>query len=365
MFRDIVLQDTRPEEWPAIRERIRARFLGSLGAAPTQQSAAPTQQSAAPTRPLAAPDTAPTPHYEVADEYERYGLRHVKIRYRTVTEDDGLAVLVLPSGASESSPAHAVVVCHGTYGGKLGKNGPLSLEGPECGYAVELAQRGFVGVAPDNYEFGERVTRGRPMPEDEVNRRYIESMARFEKEHPEWSLDGRRIWDHQRLLDVLDGISYVRHGRYGVMGNSLGGRMAIFLAAVDERIAAAVPSCGISPNLTNVYRVLSGSPADRSSPRWIEHLRRTGGHMLYDYQDVIALCAPRPLLVIEPFNDAYNPYVEADFQCFVKGQRAYALLGRPECFCTLTHGDGHATLDDVREFAYSWFRRWLGAGGKA
>jgi hypothetical protein len=76
---------------------------------------------------------------------------------------------------------------------------------------------------------------------------------------------------------------------------------------------------------------------------------------------MIALCAPRPLLVLEPFNDNYNPYIDANFQCYVKGQRAYQLLGKPECFCTLTHGDGHDTTEHVRDFVYRWFERWLKA----
>jgi len=43
----------------------------------------------------------------------------------------------------------------------------------------------------------------------------------------------------------------------------------------------------------------------------------------------------------------------------VAGQLAYELLGKAECFCTMTHGDGHDTVADVRDFAYRWFERWL------
>jgi dienelactone hydrolase len=341
MFRDIVLQDTRAEEWPAIRQRISARVAASMGKPP---------------------DVDVAPDHEVVKEYERYGLRHQSIRYRVMPDEDGLAVIVLPEGIGKGRRAHAVVVCHGTYGGQLGKDGPLSMEGPERGYAIELARRGFVTVTPDNYEFGERLTRGEDMPTAEVTRRYVQSMVRFLEQHPEWSLDGRRLWDHQRLLDVLDGLPFIQPRAYGVMGHSLGGRTAAFLAALDERIAVAVPSCGMSPNLTNVYRVASGHPAAKSSPEWIAHFQRTGGHMMYDYQDMIALCAPRPLLIVEPYNDAYNPYIEANFQCYAAGQRVYELLGKPECFRSLTHGDGHDTVDDVREFAYAWIKRWLRAG---
>lgn len=339
MFRDVVLQDTRPEEWPAIRERIYGRVMASMGTAP---------------------DMDVEPHCQVMEEYERYGLKHQKIRYRVTPDEYGFAVIVLPEGVDKESPAPAVVVCHGTHD-KLGKYNALSLELPERAYAIELAQRGFVAVAPDSYQFGERLTQGEDLPAEEIHRRYIESMVRFAEEHPEWSLDGRRLWEHQRLLDVLDATDFIRSQTYGVMGNSLGGRMAIFLAALEERIAAAVPSCGISPNLTNVYRVTSGRPSYRSSPEWIGHFQQSGGHMMYDYQDMIALCAPRPLLVLEPYNDAYNPYIQANFHCYVMGQRAYGLLGKPECFCSLTHGDGHNTTDDVREFAYRWFERWLKA----
>jgi len=338
MFRDVVLQDTRPEEWPEIRRRIHTRVMGSMGTAP---------------------DLVIEPEHEVLEQYERYGLRHVKIRYRVMPDEWGLAVLVLPEGVDDAHPGRAVVVCHGTYGGKLGKTGPLTVDGPECAYAIELAQRGFVTATPDNYLFGERITHGETMPEDEVGRRYTEALRRFVDEHPEWSLDGRRLWENQRLLDVLDSLPYIRPGAHGVMGNSLGGRMTVFLAAFDERIAAAVPSTGIRPNLTNVYRVLSGHPALLSSPLWIRHFQATGGHMLYDYADMIALCAPRALLVVEPYNDLYNPYIEANFRCYLAGRRAYALLQKPECFCTLNHGDGHATIDDVRDYMYRWFSRWL------
>ncbi len=340
MFRDVVLQDTRPEEWPAVRERIHARIMGSMGTPP---------------------DLEVQPDYEVLEEYERHGLRHRKIRYRVMPDEYGLAVIVLPDGIDEGRPAPAVVICHGTDPVK-GKYNVLSPdERLNRAYGIELAQRGFVTVTPDSYEFGERLTHGEELPRDEIRRRYIASMERFIEEHPEWSLDGRRLWEHQRLLDVLDGIGFIRPGGYGVIGNSLGGRMAIFLAAFDERIACGVPSCGISPNLTNVYRMVSGHVAYKSSPNLMRHFQTSGGHMLYDYQEMLALCAPRALLVLEPFNDMGNPYIQANFRCYVAGQRVYQLLGKPERFCVLTHGDGHDTTEHVRDFAYRWFERWLHA----
>ena len=267
-------------------------------------------------------------------------------------DEYGIAVIVLPEGVGEGEPAPAVVICHGTdaVNGKYNNLSPDTR--PNRAYAIELAQRGFVTITPDCYEFGELLTRGEDLTHEEIHKRYADSRARFTEQHPDWSLDGRRMSDHKLLLDVADTMDFVRPGGYGIIGNSLGGRTAIFLTALDERIAAGVPSCGISPNLTNMYRSAS-APKERKG--------RTGGQMVYDYQDMIALCAPRPLLVLEPYNDAYNPYIKANFECYVRGQCAYQLLDKPECFCTLTHGDGHDTTEHVRDYAYRWFERWLKA----
>jgi dienelactone hydrolase len=289
---------------------------------------------------------------QVVEEYENYGLKHWKIRFRVLPDEYGLAVVVMPDGVSARRPAPAVLVCHGTYRAE-GKYSVLTREGTEVrACAIDLAQRGFVAVAPDTYIFGELLTRGEDLPYPEVEKRWNAANAEFARTHPEWSLDGRRLWDHQRLLDVLDTLDFVQPKTYGVIGNSLGGRSAIFLTAFDQRIGAGVPSTGVSPYITNLYR--SGIP--RMS-KWADYVRSAGLH--YDYQDIIALAAPRPLLIIEPFNDPYNPFLAANFQVYLSGQRAYGLLGKPECFCTLNHGDGHALLRDACEFAYSWFERWL------
>ena len=54
----------------------------------------------------------------------------------------------------------------------------------------------------------------------------------------------KAIWDNIRGLDLLDSLSFVTHGRYGVVGHSLGGHNAIFTAVFDERLKVIVSSCG-------------------------------------------------------------------------------------------------------------------------
>ena len=119
MFRDVVLQDTTSEEWPAIRRRVFDRVMSAMGTAP---------------------DLTVEPAYEVVDDYEQYGLRHRKIRYPVMPDDHGLAVVVLPDGVDDSHPAPAVVICHGTND-KRGKDSVMDLDLVERAYTIELAQR--------------------------------------------------------------------------------------------------------------------------------------------------------------------------------------------------------------------------------
>jgi len=338
MFRDIVLQDTTAEEWPPLRERIYRRVMSSMGTFP---------------------DVRVEPGVEVLEEYEKYGLRHVKVRFPVMPGEQGLAVIVLPDGVSEDKPAPAVLTIHGTSP-ERGKWGMLDLEGPKYrAYAIDLARRGFVTVSADQFCFGELLTQGEDIDRDVLRERYQNRMRSFAERWPDWSLDGKRLSDHQRLLDALETVPYIRQGGFGAIGNSLGGRTVMYLAALEQRITAAVPSCGISPNLTNVWRSVPSKREWKLSPKWEEHFLRNGGQMLFDYQDMIALTAPRALLVLEPYNDALNTHMDANFNCYVRGQKAYSLVGKPESFATLTHGDGHGIPPDVREFAYRWFDRFL------
>jgi len=347
MFRDVILPETTAEAWPAIRAEIRQRVMASMGTCP---------------------DCAIEPEYEVVEEYENLGLRHRKIKYRVLPDEHNFAVIVLPDGLDESGPARPTVIAPpGTCpaGGKYGTMRPDKRPGSP--YAIELARRGYVTVSADQFPLGEPSSGGDwELDTKVINQNWERLTDRFFEQYPDWSLDGRRLWDFQRLLDLLDTFDYVKNQAYGTIGISLGGRMAIYLSALDERVLASVPACGISPNLTNIYRELSkGNPHStkwRISPHLQEYINKHGGETPWDYQHMIALNAPRALLVLEPYNDGGNRHMTANFECYVAGQRVYALLGRPDAFCTLTHGDGHATKPDVREFAYLWFDRWLGRG---
>ncbi|MCX6992093.1 MAG: dienelactone hydrolase family protein [Kiritimatiellaeota bacterium] len=336
MFRDVVTPDMTAEDWPELRRKVYKRVMRSMGTAP---------------------DIKIAPWYEIIEEYENYGLHHLKIRYRVLPEENGLAVIVLPKKVNKTHPVPAVLCCHGSDV-KNGKYNVLSTEHKGLAYrayAIDLAERGFVTVSADLYGFGELLTQGDKNSAANIDHRYEESAKNFYKNNPCWSLNGRMVWDHQRLLDVLQTIDYIRPEKFGIIGTSLGGLTAYYVSALDERVFASVPIMGFDTAIIRAYYDVSV----KLQPQIRAHCLKNHGEIPCDVQDMIALNAPRPLFNIDSYNDHCNYYFSAIFQCCAKGQHVYKLLGKPECFCTLMHGDGHGMLDDTREYAYRWLERWL------
>lgn len=327
MIDSVILKDTKREDWPAIREKIIARINQTFGTAPTDMS--PTKNE-----------------FKEIERYTNYDLEHIKIKYHVYDDFWNEAVIVLPPNLKELGQAPAALITHGTNG-LQGKYGMLDPEGVRNrGYAIELARRGFVCIAPDQYGFGSQME----------NPEYKAKFENFYNDYPEWSLMSRRVLDHIRALDVLCQLDYVKQGGFGVMGNSLGGCASMYIAAFDKRITAAVLSTGISPNATNIYRSVNGQ--DWITPHVVNKMR-TGGVPEWDLHEIIALCAPRAVLCLEPFNDPYNPFVTTTIDCVKSAWPVFNLLGVPQKLSIYVHGDGHDTVDDVRNFAYDWIKRFI------
>jgi hypothetical protein len=322
MIADVVLPGMTAEDWPAVRREMLERIMGTMGTPPAGRGE--------------------TKHEELR-RYEAHGLEHVHIRYHVAGDQWSEAIIVIP----ERTPAPAVLTIHGcNY--ETGKDGVLDVDSTiQRAYGVELAQRGYVTFSPDQFGFGHWM----------AERVQKEIFADFFARWPGWSLDGVRTFEQQRAIDLLETLDFVDSSRgFGAMGNSLGGRATLHLAAMEERIAAAVPSCGLSPVCSNVYRYIERD-AELCPP--LSEQLTADGRAVWEYQEMLALCAPRAVLLVEPFNDPYNPDVAPVFDCYNKARRAYELLGRAEGLSLLIHGDGHDTVGEVRRYAYSWLDRFL------
>ena len=107
----------------------------------------------------------------------------------------------------------------------------------------------------------------------------------------------RNLWDLARALDVLAAHPLVDPTRIAAVGLSYGGTCTLFLAALDDRVAAAVVSGYLSS-----WRAAHTVPWNMCGSQVLPGMLGTLEHV-----DIAALIAPRPLLVETGTDDVIFP----------------------------------------------------------
>jgi hypothetical protein len=136
--------------------------------------------------------------------------------------------------------------------------------------------------------------------------------------------------------------------RLGRVGHSLGGRQALFLAALDERVGAAVSSCGFA-SMKAVPREGINHNFGAYVPGWLAH---------GDVGDLLAQVAPRPFLALNGAGERIFP-IDGLHDSFAVVRQAYAASGNGERLALVVYPGGHGFTDEVRSRAYAWLEHWL------
>ncbi|HRJ71303.1 MAG TPA: prolyl oligopeptidase family serine peptidase, partial [Terrimicrobiaceae bacterium] len=128
----------------------------------------------------------------------------------------------------------------------LGKSEPAGLAGdPAMAYGSDLCARGYAVFCPDHAGFEgrrQKPRRGQSVLEGKAYEQFLFGDAVLRG----GSLAAVYLFDLQQALDVLQEFDFVDSERLGVIGHSLGGQTALWLAAADPRIRAGFSSCGFS-----------------------------------------------------------------------------------------------------------------------
>jgi dienelactone hydrolase len=203
-------------------------------------------------------------------------------------------------------------------------------------YARDLAERGFVTLSP-------------AYPQLANYQPDLKSLG--------WQSGTlKAVWDNVRGLDVLDSLPFVRRGKYGALGHSLGGHNAIFTAILDKRIRVVVSSCGFDSFL-DYYEGKPGFWAPERGwcqTRYLPRLAEFRGRLEeipFDFHELLGALAPRPVLVVAPLRD--DNFKPDSVDEIVKAAAAvYRLYGAPENL-RLEHPDcAHDFPAEARERAY-------------
>ena len=275
-------------------------------------------------RTLLGPEPEPVPlDLETTDSVDCGSYRRERVVFDAEQTMSVPAYLLVPH--EQTGPGPAVLAIHGHGAGKDLVCG-IAPGGEGDGYADQLARAGYVVLAPDLRGFGERADVDPP-----------------DKYHCDWNLVcatmagvvplERNLWDLARALDVLTEHPLVDPTRIAAVGFSYGGTCALFLAALDDRLAAAVVS-GYLSSWASAHTVpwnMCGSQVLPAMLGTLEHV------------DVAMLVAPRPLLVESGTGDVIFP-LDAARDAMAKLRVAYEGLGAP----------ASALVHDVHTFDHRW-----------
>jgi dienelactone hydrolase len=275
--------------------------------------------------------TAPEPRELDRTDTGPY-IRH-RLSYQVETGDQGMAFLLVPKQVSFPAPA---VVCHHQHTGqRIGKVEPAGLEGdPDLAHAHELALRGFITFAPDAPTFGERRDLGDP-----VGFAYWELATRLVTGR---TLLAKALHDLLVGIDVLAARPEVDAKRIGFIGHSYGGRMALWAAACDDRIAATVSHCGCVPYAGMIARD-AGIQMEFVVPGIIGKL---------DHRDLAAAIAPRALFLSGTSEDRWSRglgELANDIRCRFPSSQ----------FMDRIYAGGHRHTGEMRADAYVFLEQHL------
>ena len=188
----------------------------------------------------------------------------------------------------------------------------------------------------------------------------LHEARRFYERYPGWSLMGRMVADARDAVDALARLEEIDASRISLLGYSLGAKVGLFAAAADERIRAVAAVCGVEA--LRLDRPEKGAEGLRHYshlhgliPRFGFFLGRES-RLPVDYDEVLALAAPRPVLVVAPTRDRYAP-VE-DVRRVVEASRGvYRLLGREDALELETPVDINRFSRKTQERVFDWLAR--------
>jgi len=160
---------------------------------------------------------------------------------------------------------------------------------------------------------------------------------------------GVEAWNCIRALDYLETREEVDKEKFGVTGRSGGGAYSGWIAALDERIKAAVPTAGIT-SLHN--HVVDGCVEGHCDCMYQVNTYR------WDYPTVAALVAPRALLISNTDKDRIFPF-DGVVDVYTKTRRIYELLDAGDKIGISIYEGGHKDTQPLRIAEFHWFERFL------
>ncbi len=266
-------------------------------------------------------------------EYEQKIEGATEIRF-TFQSEEGYRVpchLLLPDGI-EKPP---VMVC--MQGHSRGMHISLAnpkfpgdendIKGGDRDFCVRAVKEGFAAVALEMRNFGELSCNNyNPQCYESAVTNFLMGRTTI----------GERVWDFARLLDVLENNFADRLDTDCIccMGNSGGGTATAYIAAIEDRVKLAMPSCAMC-----TYKDSIGA-MNHCACNYVPHIAE-----YFDMGDLLAMAYPKYFVQVNGIDDNIFP-IEAAKKVFADGKKAYDDMGKPDNVAHVIGNGGHRFYAD-------------------
>jgi dienelactone hydrolase len=277
------------------------------------------------------------------------------VRDFSIATDDSTRINGTSFAPKSAGPLPAVIFLHGTGGARQDGFGLLRT----------LAQKGFLALAIDARHHGQGVAQNEYF--DAIYQAYVTGEG-----HP-FLYD--TVWDVMRLIDYLEQRPDVDAARIGLVGSSKGGMETYLSAAIEPRIAVAVPWISVESFAwaldNNQWQARVGSiqgafdqaaahdgvTIDANFVRQFYDRVVPGITGEFDGPQMVAAIAPRPLLSVNGELDPRTPKGGLDL-CEASARAAYAEV--PDRFeLYIEPNTGHAVTAEAIARTVDWLVQWL------
>jgi dienelactone hydrolase len=298
------------KQWEDQRTRLREKMFAAMGPFPEK----PCSLEA-----------------EVRGILKRDGYRIEKLVFRSRPDVWVTATAYVPEPDKGKRPA--VLAVHGHWA--LARRDPVVQA--RC---LGLVKLGFFVLAVDAFGAGERYTK--PAAGTYHGALYGSTLWPVGQ-----TLLGMQVYDNRRAVDYLLSRPEVDGDELGITGASGGGNQTMYAGALDERFRAVVPVCSVG-----TYQAYL-----RSACCVCEVL--PGALRFAEEGDVLALAAPRALLVINATKDSFNFSVGEAQKSIARARAVFKLHGVEEKIAHAVFESPHAYNQPMRQAMYGWMTQWL------
>jgi dienelactone hydrolase len=258
-----------------------------------------------------------------------------KVMFTAEPHADVPAYVCLPKNAE---PPYTFMIC--LQGHSTGMHNSIAVQRDDNSKPHEVAgdrdfafgcmERGIAALCIEQRSFGERREQKQESASSQMCHDAVMQALMLGR-----TLMGERVYDVDRGIDYLLQRGDADSKTIGVMGNSGGGTISLFSAALLPRISFAMPSCyfcTFRDSIMSIYHC-----ADNYIPGLLKEA---------EMADIMGLFAPKPVVLVAGEHDEIFP-IKATRKAFTALRKIYAAAGAPNRCHLVVGPEGHRFYADL------------------